>query len=103
MTISKQKVEHLAHLAKLDLTEEQAEEFSGQISDILNYVNQLKKIDTENIKPTNNVTRMTNIFREDIIENYPDELKIKLLNQVPVLKNNYIVVPHSIKKFQTKK
>ena len=56
---------HVAHLARLDLDEAAVEKFAGQISTVLEYVDQLKGVDTEGIKPTSHAVSLTNAFRED--------------------------------------
>lgn len=65
MQISKQEVEHVAKLARLEITEAETEAFSRQLSGILSYVEQLKAVDTTGIEPTATVLAQTNVFRED--------------------------------------
>lgn len=52
-------------LANLPLTEEEEEKYSQQLSAILDYIDQLNQVDTENIEPTFNVTGLSNVVRED--------------------------------------
>ena len=65
MKITRKEVEYVAHLARLELTAEEAEEFAGQLSQILEYFDKLKELDTSGIQPTSHAIPMVNAFRED--------------------------------------
>jgi aspartyl-tRNA(Asn)/glutamyl-tRNA(Gln) amidotransferase subunit C len=65
MMISVADVEHVARLARLELTEEEKILFAGQMGDILGYVEKLKELNTEGILPTSHAVPMENAFRED--------------------------------------
>ena len=66
MKISVADVEHVARLARLELTEEEKILFAGQMGDILGYVETLKELNTEGILPTSHAVPMENAFREDL-------------------------------------
>ena len=89
MPISKKEIEHIAHLARLGLTEEEKEKFALQLSSILDYIEQLKEVDTKGIEPTAQVTGLENVYREDEIE-ASDEIRDKLLKQVPGIEDDLI-------------
>lgn len=59
-------VKHIAKLANLPLKEDELAKFEKQLADILQYVEQLQKVDTENVIPTSQVTGLENVLREDI-------------------------------------
>lgn len=63
--LTDQEVKHVADLAKLDLTKEDLINFQKQLTDIVEFVGSLKKVDTQNIEPTSQVTGLENVFRED--------------------------------------
>lgn len=65
MKITKQEVEYVARLARLDLTEEEKEIFTGQLSSILEYVGKLNELDTRNVEPTAHVLDISNVMRPD--------------------------------------
>lgn len=65
-TISKQEVEHVAHLARLNLTEEEKEQFTKQLDSILNFAQKLNELDTENVEPTSHVLPLVNVMRDDV-------------------------------------
>ncbi|MDD3294113.1 MAG: Asp-tRNA(Asn)/Glu-tRNA(Gln) amidotransferase subunit GatC [Geobacteraceae bacterium] len=68
MKITREQVEHVARLARLELTGEEKELFTGQLDDILAYVDKLNELDTEGIVPTAHAVHMENAFREDVEE-----------------------------------
>lgn len=64
--ITKKDVEHVALLARLELTEAEKEKFTEQLNAILEYADALKKLDTGNIQPTAHPLPLNNVFREDV-------------------------------------
>ena len=67
-TISKKEVEHIAMLARIEITEEEKELFSDQFTKILRYFNIIDDAETEGIAPTYQILNLANIYREDIVE-----------------------------------
>jgi aspartyl-tRNA(Asn)/glutamyl-tRNA(Gln) amidotransferase subunit C len=63
--ISKEEVKHVADLARFDMDDESIRVFSDQIGKILQYVNTLQAVNTENVTPTFHAIFLTNAFRED--------------------------------------
>jgi aspartyl-tRNA(Asn)/glutamyl-tRNA(Gln) amidotransferase subunit C len=87
--LSRDDVLKLAQLARLDLSDEEVEEFSRELSEILQYVEQLGSVDVSGLKPTQQVTGLTNVMREDEIKDYgykPEDL----LKNVPEVKDDMI-------------
>lgn len=80
--ISKDEVKHVAHLARLAITEEEADTFTKQLDDIITYAEQLNELDTEGVEPTTHVLDLKNVLRkdepkkwiekEDVLTNAPD-------------------------------
>ncbi len=68
MAVTKKDVEKIAELARLKFSEEELENFTQQMNEILNYVEKLKELDTENIKPLSHPVEQTNVFREDVLK-----------------------------------
>jgi len=77
--IDKKTVEHVASLARIDLTEEEIEKFSEQFSEILDAFLTLKEVGTERIEPSFHSIEIKNVVREDSVE--------KSLNQEEALSN----------------
>ena len=68
LKLTKEEVKHVAVLANLKLTPKEIEKFQKQLSSILDYVEQLKELDTKKVEPTSQVTGLENVFREDVIK-----------------------------------
>ncbi|OGI00012.1 MAG: asparaginyl/glutamyl-tRNA amidotransferase subunit C, partial [Candidatus Melainabacteria bacterium GWA2_34_9] len=66
--ITKKEVEHVAKLARLELSEEEKERFTVQFSNILDYFNQLSEVNTENVEPMTQAIPMVNVMREDKVQ-----------------------------------
>ena len=66
MSITVKDVQHVAKLARLNLTPEEENMFTGQLNAILQYADKLKELDTDNVEPTTHVLPLSNVMREDI-------------------------------------
>lgn len=66
--ITKEKVTEVAHLARLAITEEEAEHFAEQLEAITNAMELLNELDTEQVEPTTHVYPMVNVLRKDKAE-----------------------------------
>lgn len=89
--LSREDVLKLARLARLDLSDEEIEEFSAELTEILQYVEQLQSVDVEGLEPTHQVTGLTNVTRSDEVRDYgykPEDLQKNL----PAAKDNQIKV-----------
>lgn len=89
--LSRDDVLKLAKLARLHLKEDEIDQFTEEISAILDYVKQLQDVDLDGIEPTYQVTGLKNVYREDEPVEYeakPDEL----LKNVPQTEKGYIKV-----------
>jgi aspartyl-tRNA(Asn)/glutamyl-tRNA(Gln) amidotransferase subunit C len=83
MSITNQDVDHVAKLARLNLTDEEKHLFTEQLNAILKYAEQLNTLDTKDVKPTTHVLELANVMREDqpheslpiekVMLNAPDE------------------------------
>lgn len=79
MKISKKEVEHVAHLARLNLAEDELEKMTKQLDTILSYVDKLNELDTDNVPATSHVFAVKNAFRVDAVKTS--------LSQAEALKN----------------
>jgi len=73
MKLSKQEVQKIAKLARLELTDEEIDKFAPQLSDVFKYFEKLKKVNTENVEPTAQVTGLENVYRDDEIDQCEDQ------------------------------
>ena len=60
------EVKYVANLARLAITEEEAEKFTNQLDAIIAFAEQLNELDTDNVEPTSHVLDIKNVMREDI-------------------------------------
>jgi aspartyl-tRNA(Asn)/glutamyl-tRNA(Gln) amidotransferase subunit C len=68
--LSRDDVLKLARLARLDLTDEEVDEFVLELSNILQYVTQVQDADVTGLQPTTQVTGLTNVMRDDAVVDY---------------------------------
>ena len=66
--ITKEDVEHIGWLARIDINEQEKVEFMKKLNSVLEYFGQLDELPTEHIIPTYHVAEIYNVFREDVIE-----------------------------------
>lgn len=65
MKLSKQDVEYVAKLARLEVTETEKDKLTSQLNDILLYIDQLNELDTKGVAPMTHAIAVTNAFRPD--------------------------------------
>ena len=65
MTISREDVEYVAALARLELTEPEIQEYTEQLNSIIDYAAMLERLDTDNVVPTAHAVPLHNVMRED--------------------------------------
>ncbi|MEW5767993.1 MAG: Asp-tRNA(Asn)/Glu-tRNA(Gln) amidotransferase subunit GatC [bacterium] len=95
MKISRDEVEHLANLARLELTEEEIEKFSHQLTDILGYVEKINELNTEAVAPTAHAMPLKNVLRQDEVKpSLPTEA---VLANAPDAGEEYFKVPKVIR------
>ena len=91
MKITRQDVENVALLSRLEMTAEELEAYSGQLNAILEYVDVLNKLDTTRIEPTAHVLQLKNVMRPDEVKpSLPQELA---LSNAPEAEDGYFKVP----------
>lgn len=66
MSITVKDVEHVANLARLELSAEEKDTYTGQLNAILKYAEQLNALDTEGVEPTSHAVPLFNVLREDV-------------------------------------
>jgi aspartyl-tRNA(Asn)/glutamyl-tRNA(Gln) amidotransferase subunit C len=90
MSINKDQIEHLANLARLGINEEEKEKFAEQLSSILDYFEQLKELNTDNVEPMSHVFDLHDITREDKVIDC--KVKSKVLAEAPELEKKQVKV-----------
>ncbi len=91
MDITKETIEHVAGLARLNLTPEEKETLTKEMAGIISYVDKLNELDTSNVQPTSHVLPIRNVFREDVSgDSYDREV---ILSNAPAKEDGCFKVP----------
>ena len=85
------EVKKVAKLARLELTETELEEFTSQLSAILDYVAKMNELDTESVEPLAHCLPISNVFRQDVVK--PSLGTEKALANAPERDNEFFKVP----------
>lgn len=89
--IDKELVRKVAYLSRLELNSEEIEEFTGQLSAILDYVTKMNELDTQDIEPLAHCLPVSNVLREDVVK---DSLGAeKTLSNAPERDDEFFRVP----------
>ena len=91
MKIDKNTTLKISKLCRLRIEEHETEELSSQLSSILDWVEQLNEVNTDNVEPLSNVSKAKLLLRKDN-ENSEDKSK-DILTNAPEKLENYFVVP----------
>jgi aspartyl-tRNA(Asn)/glutamyl-tRNA(Gln) amidotransferase subunit C len=94
MAIDKKTVEHVAYLSRIDLQPKELDKLSWQLQNILDFIDKLKELNTENINPTSHILPINNVLRDDLPEKSLSNEKA--LENAPERKNNFFIVPKVI-------
>ena len=79
--IEREQVEHVAKLARLELTDDEVERMAGELSGILEHVDRISQLDLDGIEPTSHVIALENVLRPD--EPRPSWSKEEVLERAP--------------------
>lgn len=94
MPLTKEQVEHIAVLARLKLSPIEIEKFTHELTVILEYVDQLKTINTDDVEPKDQFISAENVFRDDIIR--PSLSRGEALANAPDKDDEFFRVPKVI-------
>ena len=94
MKVTKKDMENVAVLSRLSIPADKEELYTQQLSDVLEYVDNLSAVPTDDIQPMAHVLPVSNVFREDVVTN-GDE-KEKTLANAPECNEDYFEVPKTI-------
>ena len=92
MEITREDIKHLADLSDFSLSDKEAESLEKDLGNIVNYISELKELDTDNVEPTYQVFEMENVWRPDEIETQ-EANREALLNLTAEEKEHQIKVP----------
>ena len=92
--ISLKDVEHVARLARLELSDADKERMRRELDSILSYIDKLRAVDTEGVEPTSHAVPLTNVMREDVTRSsFPQS---DMLANAPERSGNFFRVPKII-------
>ncbi|MFB4165463.1 Asp-tRNA(Asn)/Glu-tRNA(Gln) amidotransferase subunit GatC [Alteribacillus sp. JSM 102045] len=89
--ITKDQVKHVAHLARLSVSEEEVNTFTEQLDAIIGFAEQLNELDTDGVEPTTHVLDIHNVLRED--EQRPSLDREEVLKNAPDHEEGQVKVP----------
>ena len=92
--IDDEMIEYVGILAKLELSDTEKEQAKQDIEQMLDYIDRLGELDTEDVEPLSHVLEMKNVFREDVV--VPDDIKEKMLDNAPAQKDGMFMVPKTL-------
>ena len=87
--LSKDEVKKIANLARVEISEQEAEKYSTELSDILGFVEKLNEANTKGIESIAHITGAKNVIREDTVVEYSDETKENIVNNFPEKKDRF--------------
>jgi aspartyl-tRNA(Asn)/glutamyl-tRNA(Gln) amidotransferase subunit C len=94
MAITLKDVEYVTGLAKLELCQEEKVAFQRELDKVVEYIDQLNEVDTENVTVTSHVMRLRNVLREDEI--LPSLSADQALANAPKSEDGFFRVPRVI-------
>ena len=93
-TITKETVNYIAKLSKLEFSDNESEQLAGELDKIFNYIHKLNELDTENIEPTSHVLDIQNVMRDDeVVTKLTNE---EALKNAPNAESGHFKVPRVI-------
>jgi aspartyl-tRNA(Asn)/glutamyl-tRNA(Gln) amidotransferase subunit C len=94
MSIDRETIKHVAHLARIDLQEKELERLSLDLYAILNFIDKLNKLNVEQVKPASHILPISNVLRQD--DPHISLSAQKALENAPSRKGNFFSVPKII-------
>ena len=94
MVVSKEEILHIAKLADLNIQENEIDEYAKNLQDILNFVNVLNNVNTDNVEETMGVISNSNVFRKDEIKEFGN--RDILLQNAPEQEEGMFKIPKVI-------
>jgi aspartyl-tRNA(Asn)/glutamyl-tRNA(Gln) amidotransferase subunit C len=91
MSIDTATVRHIAHLARIAVTDDEVERLKGEINDVLAFVEQLSEVDVTGIEPMTSVTPMAMTKRPDVVTD--GEIADDIVKNAPAAQDHFFVVP----------
>jgi aspartyl-tRNA(Asn)/glutamyl-tRNA(Gln) amidotransferase subunit C len=94
MPVTIKDVEHVAELARLSFNDEEKQKLTVQLNDILRYMDQLNRLNTDAVEPLSHVIALGNVFRDDVVR--PSLSRAETLRNAPAKTEEFFRVPKVI-------
>lgn len=94
MSVTKNDVKKIAELARLEFSEAELENYTSEMNKMLDFVEKLNELDTENVKPLSHPIENTNVFRKDEVTKSTD--REEALKNAPDKSSEHFKVPKVI-------
>jgi aspartyl-tRNA(Asn)/glutamyl-tRNA(Gln) amidotransferase subunit C len=91
MNINRELLDKIAHLSRLEFDEKDAEKMMRDMTDIVNWVEKLKEVNTDGIEPLTTMSHEVNAFREDVVKEHLSHMRALL--HAPQKDADYFRVP----------
>ncbi len=91
MKVEEKTVRHIARLARLQVTDEEAKNLETELSSIMNWIEQLNEVNTDDVQPLTSIVEVSLKQREDVVTDggYPEEI----MKNAPLSEDNFFMVP----------
>ncbi|MCF0154436.1 MAG: Asp-tRNA(Asn)/Glu-tRNA(Gln) amidotransferase subunit GatC [Veillonella sp.] len=94
MKISQEEIKKIAHLSRLEVSDDHMVQLEKELSDILSYVEQLNELELNDVEPMAHAVPLQNVFREDKVQ--PSIDHNKALSTAPEEEDGYFRVPRVV-------
>ncbi len=94
MAVDEATVRRIAKLARISVTDEEAKAYQGEISTILDWVEQLNEVDVEGVEPMTSVVEMSMNMREDVVTD--GERPSEVTTNAPAKEDHFFLVPRVV-------
>jgi aspartyl-tRNA(Asn)/glutamyl-tRNA(Gln) amidotransferase subunit C len=85
-------IKHIAKLARLYITEEEAEMYKNQLGSILEYIDKLQELNTDDVPELQHAIEVTNVFRQDVVEGCEPDVRTRALENFSNRKEDLLQV-----------
>ena len=89
--VTKDLIDNLSKLAKINLTKEQEEKYVGDFSSVMGYMEEIKNINVDDVQETSRITKEENVLRKDVVKQSLDQKEA--LKNSKNTSNGYFLVP----------
>lgn len=90
--LTKEEVKHIAHLARIGITDAEVEKYQKDLSGVLEYFKQLEEVDTNGVEPIGHITGVVNRYRVDKAEECDAKQRERIMENLPGEKDGFVKV-----------